>query len=148
MNFNGLSAFRGAFLPVTGMVLAPELDPAHWLSTAEVVAVARFTQPAPLAGCLAGLAAGGLRTIALAILGARIGNEKLAATPAFSSGLCSAHCEPHHAERVRGRKFERIPEEDEIGRRKKRFGVKGWKKTAGKKTDIQTASVPPLSFRR
>jgi len=40
------------------------------------------------------------------------------------------------------------PEEDEVGRRKKRFSVKGRKKTLRKKTEFQTATIPPLSFRR
>jgi len=47
-----------------------------------------------------------------------------------------------------GRKLRRIPEEDETGRRKKRFRVKGWKKTLRKKTEVQTARFRPLSFRR
>jgi hypothetical protein len=47
-----------------------------------------------------------------------------------------------------GRKSKRIPEEDETGRRKKSFRVKSGKKTVRKKTDFQTASFGPLSFRR
>jgi len=39
-------------------------------------------------------------------------------------------------------------EEDGIRRRKKSFRVKRGKKIQRKKTEFQTASFPPLSFRR
>jgi hypothetical protein len=130
------------------MALAPELDTAHLVGTAEVIAVGGFAQPTPLTGGLAGLPTRGRRTVVLAGFVARIGNEKLGATAAFASGLLAAHREPHHAERLRGRKLKRIPEEDETRRRKKRFRVKGWKKTLRKKTEFQTARFRPLSFRR
>ena len=39
-------------------------------------------------------------------------------------------------------------EEDETGRRKKSFRLKCGKKSQRKKTEFQTASFPPLSFRR
>jgi hypothetical protein len=130
------------------MTLAPEFHTQDLVGAAKVVAVVGFAQPAALTGGLAGLPTSGLGTIVLASLVTRIGNEKLGATAAFASALCSAHCEPHHSERLRGRKLRRIPEEDETGRRKKRFRVKGWKKTLRKKTEFQTASFTPLSFRR
>ena len=130
------------------MTLAPELVAQELVGTAEVVAVAGLAQPAALTGGLAGLLTSGLGTIVLASLVTRIGNEKLGATAAFASGLLTAHRELHHAERLRGRKLKRIPEEDETRRRKKRFRVKSWKKTLRKKTDFQTACFRPLSFRR
>src|SRR5688572_5976726 len=130
------------------MTLAPELDAQQLVGTAEVVAVAGLAQPAPLTGGFAGLPTRGLGTVVLAGLVTRIGEEKLGATAAFASGLLAAHREPHHAERLRGRKLKRVPEEDETRRRKKRFRVKGWKKTLRKKTEFQTACFRPLSFRR
>jgi hypothetical protein len=39
-------------------------------------------------------------------------------------------------------------EENETGRRKKSFRLKPGKKIQRKKTEFQTASFPPLSFRR
>jgi hypothetical protein len=39
-------------------------------------------------------------------------------------------------------------EENPSGRRKKSFSGKWGKKTSRKKTEFQTASFPPLSFRR
>ena len=47
------------------MALAPELDAAHLIGTAEVVPVGGFAQPAPLTGGLAGLPTIGLGTIVL-----------------------------------------------------------------------------------
>ena len=44
--------------------------------------------------------------------------------------------------------MKRSGEENEIGRRKNKFSVKGWRKTPRKKTEFQTATIPPLSFRR
>jgi len=86
------------------MALAPELDAAHLIGTAEVVPVGGFAQPAPLTGGLAGLPTSGLGTIVLAALVTRIGNEKLGATVAFASGLLAAHREPHLKEAQPGRK--------------------------------------------
>jgi hypothetical protein len=130
------------------MTLAPEFHPQDLVGTAKVVAVAGLAQPASLTGGLAGLPTRGLGTVVLAGLVTRIGEEKLGATAAFASGLLKAHREPHHAERLRGRKLKRIPEEDETRRRKKSFRVKGSKKTLRKKTEFQTACFRPLSFRR
>jgi hypothetical protein len=86
------------------MTLAPELDAAHLVGTAEVVAVARFAQPSPLAGGLAGPPTIRLGTIVLAGFVARIGNEKLGATAAFASGVLAAHREAHLKEAQPGRK--------------------------------------------
>jgi hypothetical protein len=86
------------------MALAPELDAAHLVGTAEVVAVAGLAQPAPLTGGLAGLPTSGLGTIVLAGLVTRIGNEKLGATAAFASGLLAAHREPQLKEVASARK--------------------------------------------
>ena len=97
------------------MAIAPELDAAHLVGTAEVVAVAGLAQPAALTGGLAGLLTSGLGTIVLASLVTRIGNEKLGATAAFASALCSAHREPHHSEGLRGKKTSK-----DTGRRRNR----------------------------
>src|SRR5438132_12487145 len=89
------------------MALAPELDTADLVSSAEVVAVAVLAQPPSLADRLTGLPASELRTIALAIFSPRVGNEQLGATAAFASGLCAAHREPHPDARRTGRKPKR-----------------------------------------
>ena len=84
---------RGGFvlLPVTWMILTPQLDAADLIGPPEMITVAVFAQPTMLTGCLAGLAASEVRTVTLAILGPRIGNEKLTATAAFASALSTAH---------------------------------------------------------
>lgn len=89
-----MSVLRGGFvlLPVTWMVLAPQLNAADLGGSPEVIAIAVFAQPPALTGGLAGLAASRIRTVTLAILGPRIGNEKLAATAAFASSLSTVHC--------------------------------------------------------
>src|SRR5436309_2185143 len=81
------------------MTLAPELDAADLVGSAEVVAVAGFAQPPPLTGGLTGLSTRGGRTIVLAGLIARIRNEQLGARLAFASGLLAAHCELSSKER-------------------------------------------------
>src|SRR2546422_7835761 len=99
LTINSLSALRGGLLfPVTRMALAPQLDAADLLSSAEVIAVAVLAQPSALAGCLTGMSANELGTVALAIFGPRIGKEKLGATTAFTSGLQAAHRGPHFEE--------------------------------------------------
>jgi hypothetical protein len=130
------------------MALAPQLDAADFVSSAEVVTVAIFAQPPSLAGCLTGLLASGLGTIPLPILGAPIGEEELRATTAFASGLRQAHRERYLEAPHSGRKRKRRTEEDQIRRRKKSFRAKCRKKIQPKKTEFQTASFPPLSFRR
>jgi len=97
------------------MALAPELDAAHLIGTAEVVPVGGFAQPAPLTGGLAGLLTSGLGTIVLAVLVTRIGNEKLGATAAFASGLLEAHREFTSKKRSREENEKR-----RIGRRRNR----------------------------
>ena len=89
------------------MALAPQLDPLDLVSSAEVVTVAVLAEPPPLAGCLTGLSASERGTVALAIFGARIGNEQLGATAAFASGLRAAHREPDPGEQRVGRKPKR-----------------------------------------
>jgi hypothetical protein len=89
------------------MALAPQLDAADLVSSAEVVAVAVLAEPPPLAGCLTGLPASERGTVALAIFGARISHEQLGATAAFVSGLRAAHRELHPGEPRTGRKPKR-----------------------------------------
>jgi hypothetical protein len=86
------------------MTLAPEFDAQDLVGSAEVVSVAGFAQPSPLAGGLAGLPTSRLGTIVLAGFVTRIGNEKLGATVAFASGLFAAHREPQLREAKSGRK--------------------------------------------
>jgi len=95
------------------MTLAPQLDTADFVSAAEMVAVAIFAEPALLAGGLAGLSASGLGTVALAIQGPRIGNEKLIATAAFASGQRAAHRKPYPGDPRTGRKSKK-----KIGRKR------------------------------
>jgi hypothetical protein len=89
------------------MAFAPKLDTANFVRSAEVVAVAILTEPPSLAGCLTGLSARGLRTVALAIFGPWIGNEKLGATTAFTSRLRAGHRALHFEEAPPGRKRKR-----------------------------------------
>jgi len=89
------------------MALAPQLDTADLVSSAEVVAVAVLAQPPSLTGFLTLLPASELGTVALAIFGPRIGNEQLGAAAAFASGLCAAHREPYPGARRTGRKPKR-----------------------------------------
>ena len=72
-----------------------------------MITVAVLAQPSALAGYLTGLSASGLGTVALAIFGPRIGNEKLGATTAFASGLRAAHRGLHFEEPPPGRKRKR-----------------------------------------
>ena len=92
------------------MALAPALDAADLVRSAEVVAVAILAQPPSLGGGLTGLPASGLATVVLAICGPRIRNEKLRATVAFASGLRLAHRELHLGDAPQGRKRKRRPE--------------------------------------
>jgi hypothetical protein len=103
------------------MAFAPDLDTANFVRSAEVVAVAILAEPPSMAGCLAGLSARGLGTVALAIFGPGIGNEKLGATTAFASGLRAAHREPHPRERRTGRKSKRRAEEDQKAKKEEKF---------------------------
>ena len=80
--------------PVAGTTLAPALDPLDVGGSTEVVAVAALAQPTPLTGGLAGLPAGGLGTVVLAIRAARIWNEEGAAAAALTSARRAAHREP------------------------------------------------------
>jgi hypothetical protein len=89
------------------MVFAPQLNAAHLGGSPEMIAVAVLAQPPALTGGLAGLAASRIRTVTLAILGPRIGNEKLAATAAFTSSLSTAHGEPQLEATAPGRKPKR-----------------------------------------
>src|SRR5688572_32465100 len=86
------------------MVLAPPLDAADRLSTAEVVAIAILTQPPSLAECLAGLSARGVGTVVLAVCGPRVGTKKLGAIAAFMSDLRTAHREPPPRSNAAGKK--------------------------------------------
>ena len=106
------------------MPLAPQLHAPDLLSSAEVVSVAGFTQPPPLAGHLAGLAAGRLGTVVLAIGRACIGKKQLTATTTFASGWRAAHRAPELAATQSGRKSKRRATEHEVGRRKKTLRVK------------------------
>jgi len=58
------------------MELAPGLDPLHGARAAEVITIAVFAEPAPLAGELAGLLTFRARTIVLPIRRARIRKKK------------------------------------------------------------------------
>ena len=89
------------------MALAPELDAADLVRSAEVIAVAVLAQPPSLGGSLADLSASGSGTVVLPIGGARIGNEELRATTAFASGLRAAHREPDLEATQAGRKRKR-----------------------------------------
>jgi hypothetical protein len=66
------------------MGLAPLLDVSGVLRIPEVVAVGRFAKPAPLAGQLAGVAAGGFAAVTLTFEIVRVGKEELAATAALT----------------------------------------------------------------
>jgi len=77
------------------MALTPQLYAAHRLRAAEIIAVAVLAEPTSLTGRLAGVSAGGLGTIPLAIIGPRVRNKKLIATAAFASVLRAAHREPN-----------------------------------------------------
>jgi hypothetical protein len=59
------------------------------------------------------LPASGLGTIALTVLGSRIGKEKLGATAAFASALLVAHDEPHRQSDGREENQKEEPEENE-----------------------------------
>jgi len=72
------------------MALAPELDAADLVISAEEIAVAVLAQPPSLTGCLTGLPTGGFGTIPLALFGPWIGIKNLVATAAFASGLRTA----------------------------------------------------------
>ena len=89
------------------MTLAPALDAANLIRSAEVVAVAIFTHPPPLAGRLTGVPTSRLGTVALAIFSPRIGMEELAATAAFAAGQRAAHRVRHFGDARPGRKRKR-----------------------------------------
>jgi hypothetical protein len=77
------------------MKLSPSLHALHSSWPAEVIAIAVLTQPAALAGQLAGMLASGLRTVSLTICRARIRKKKQVAMTAFSSSWRAAHDEPN-----------------------------------------------------
>jgi hypothetical protein len=125
------------------MALAPGLDAADFGRSSKVIAVAIFAQPFALAVCLAGLAASGLETIALAVLSSRVGNEELGATAAFASGLRVDHAAHQLAAARSGRK------------RKKKTGKKMKSKkeeelserSAGRKSSGRRRIFKPACFR-
>jgi hypothetical protein len=73
------------------MVAAPLLDAPDLVGAPEGVAVAVLAEPATLAGGLAGLAAIGAGTIALALGGAPVGKEEDVAAAALASARRTAH---------------------------------------------------------
>lgn len=76
------------------MGASPLLDATHLIWAAEDVAVAVLAEPAPLAGGLAGLLAGRLGAVALAIRGTGIRHEELATATALATTGRAAHREP------------------------------------------------------
>jgi hypothetical protein len=74
------------------MGLAPRLDSLHVKRAAKVVAVGPLVQPASLTGRLAGLLAGWLGTVTLAVVIAIIREEELAATAALALFGSDTHC--------------------------------------------------------
>jgi len=73
----------------------PGLDATDLVGAAKVVAVAVLAGPPLLAGPLAGLPTGRLRTVALAIFGPPIGGEERVAAAAFAPGSRAAHRARH-----------------------------------------------------
>jgi hypothetical protein len=76
------------------MGLAPLPNTLHVVGTSEVVAVGRLAKPAPLAGQLAGVAAGRFAAVMLAVVVAVIGEEKLVAATALASPQSGTHRVP------------------------------------------------------
>ena len=73
------------------MGLAPRLDALHVKRAAKVIAVGPLVKPALLTGRLAGLAASRLGTVVLALVIAKIREEKLAATATLALFGPDAH---------------------------------------------------------
>ena len=83
--------------------MAPRLDPLHVKRAAKVVAVGTLVQPAPLTGRLAGLPASRLGTVMLALVIAKIREEKLAATATLALFGPDAHG-PRKEHQIQARK--------------------------------------------
>jgi hypothetical protein len=115
LRINRLRGLRDGSLlfPVARVALAPRLDSADLIGTAEVIAIAVLAQPALLAGGFAGLLAHGLGTVTLPAFGPWIRKEEEAATAAFASGQRTAHRAPDpesaSPERKRKRRNARRP---------------------------------------
>jgi len=73
------------------MGFAPRPNPLHFLGAAPVILIGRFSPPAGLAQCLAGLLAVGLRTESLVVATARIGQEQLLTTQASAASALALH---------------------------------------------------------
>jgi hypothetical protein len=99
------------------MGLAPLPHPSDVLRIPEVIAIGGFATPAPLAGQLAGLAAGGFAAVMLALLVAVIGEEELAATAALTSLRPQTHFESKPPRRKR--ELKQKSRTEEAPRRKK-----------------------------
>ena len=80
--------------PIARMRLAPLLNTPNVGRTPVLVAIAFFAKPMPMAGGLAGVAAGSLTAIALVFDIAVIGIEKLVAITALASLLILTHRDP------------------------------------------------------
>ena len=89
----GVRGGASLLLPVAWMGLAPLPHPADVRRVPEVIVIGWLATPAPLAGQLAGLAAGGFVAVMLALLVAVIGEEELAATAALASLRPQTHLE-------------------------------------------------------
>ena len=94
------------------MSLAPRLDPLHVKRAAKVIAVGPFVQPASLTGRLAGPAASRLGTVMLALVIAKIREEKLAATATLALFGPDAHG-PRKEHQIQARKSKTIHAEEQ-----------------------------------
>ena len=103
------------------MSLAPLLHAQNIGGSAELIAVARFAQPTPLAGGLAGETASRLAAITLMLGITVIREEKLIAITALALLLHGVHRETKPAQSGGKIKQNNRREEEPKGRRKKSF---------------------------
>ena len=107
--------------PIARMRLAPLLNTPNVGRTPVLVAIALFAKPMPMAGGLAGVAAGSLTAIALVFDIAVIGIEKLVAITALALLLLGVHRESKATQPGGKIKQNNRREEDQKRRRKKSF---------------------------
>jgi hypothetical protein len=137
------------------VILAPLPDALNMGGTAEVITVVGLLEPPALTGRFAGLAARGLRTVALAPGAARVGIKEGLAVLTLAFGEWTSHwpASPQVNDRNIAPWKEENGEENEGGRRSKKTEEADryqffWKKKEGPNLQFQPDRLIAISGRR
>jgi hypothetical protein len=134
--FSRLSSLGGGFVlaPIPRMGFAPRLNLLQPGGTAKAITAARFAQPPPLAGGLAGLTTSRRRTVLLARVVAVVRNEQLFAATALPSGHSEAHAPGGRKKKPLSESRKRTTKKTQ-SRRRKKGRQREWQKKTDRKED-------------